>query len=307
MRLSRTRRQDVASMRPVHSARPPRQQAQIIDPQSSIINPKGFTLIELLVVIAIIAVLMAILMPAMNRAKEQGKRATCLSNLKNLALSWIMYADENDDKIVCGDSGEYTFMNSASLPFNRSHYRETPWVLKDYDTTLTEAQRETKITDGALFPYARSLKLYKCPTVERKVMDSYRAASPPVRTYSIADSMNCRYWDEMHVTMLKKRGTIKEPAFRVVFLDDGGTCPSAMGGWTVYANQWKWWDPPPVRHGDGTNFSFADGHMEYHKWEDDQTIEFGRRIPPTAQSNVQTGNMDIKWAAFAVWGHEAQL
>jgi len=54
----------------------------------------GFTLIELLVVIAVIAVLMAILMPALNRAREQGKRACCLSNLKQLQLAWTMYYDE---------------------------------------------------------------------------------------------------------------------------------------------------------------------------------------------------------------------
>ena len=59
----------------------------------------GFTLIELLVVIAIIAILMAILMPALNRARLQGKRAACMGNLKQLTLAWIMYADENDDKI----------------------------------------------------------------------------------------------------------------------------------------------------------------------------------------------------------------
>jgi len=64
----------------------------------------GFTLIELLVVIAIIAVLMAILMPALNRAREQGKRAACLSNLKQMTLSWIMYADDNDDRIVNGEA-----------------------------------------------------------------------------------------------------------------------------------------------------------------------------------------------------------
>ena len=61
---------------------------------------KGFTLIELLVVIAIIAVLMAILMPSLNRAKEQGKRAACLANLKQMTLAWLMYNDENDGLIV---------------------------------------------------------------------------------------------------------------------------------------------------------------------------------------------------------------
>ena len=63
---------------------------------------KGFTLIELLVVIAVIAILMAILMPALQRAREQGKRASCLSNLKQLQLAWIMYADDFDGKIVEG-------------------------------------------------------------------------------------------------------------------------------------------------------------------------------------------------------------
>ena len=64
----------------------------------------GFSLIELLVVIAVIAVLMAILMPALNRAREQGKRACCLSNLKQLQLAWTMYADDNDGKIVNGSA-----------------------------------------------------------------------------------------------------------------------------------------------------------------------------------------------------------
>ena len=82
---------------------------------------RGFTLIELLVVIAIIAILLAILMPALNRVKEQGKRATCLNNLKQLNLAWIMYADDFDDMLVNGDTGEYGI-----------HQDQTPWVLADW-------------------------------------------------------------------------------------------------------------------------------------------------------------------------------
>ena len=59
----------------------------------------GFTLIELLVVIAIIALLMAVLIPAMNGAREQGKRAVCLNNLKGLVLAWLMYTDDNDSSL----------------------------------------------------------------------------------------------------------------------------------------------------------------------------------------------------------------
>jgi len=255
---------------------------------------RGFTLIELLVVIAIIAVLMGILMPALSRVREQGKRVTCLNNLRQLTMAWIMYADANDDKLVNGDSGEYG--NAA----NNGPY----WVNRDWDTNMTTEQREQAIKEGALWPYASELKLFKCQTVNRKAMDYYNMTSPPARTYSICDSMNCKDWSDMGATIIKRRMQIKNAANRGVFVDDGGTCPSALGGWTVYSNQYKWWDPPPVRHGDGTNFSFADGHSDYHKWEDSRTIEFGNRIPPTANSEVQNGNVDIAWASRVVWGRK---
>lgn len=254
---------------------------------------RAFTLIELLVVIAIIAILMGILMPALTRVREQGKRAVCLNNLRQLTMAWIMYADSNDDKLVNGDSGEYNI--TANGPF---------WVKRDWEQNMTKDQKEQAIEEGALFSYAPDLKLYKCQTVDRKAMDYYNFRSPPTRTYSICDSMNCKDWPSMGATIIKRRMQIKNAANRGVFVDDGGTCPSALGGWTVYTNQWIWWDPPPVRHGDGTNFSFADGHSDYHKWEDSRTIEFGKRIPPRANSETQNGNVDLVWASRVVWGRK---
>lgn len=254
----------------------------------------GFTLIELLVVIAVIAILMAILMPALNRAREQGQRGACLGNLKSLTLCWIMYADDNSDMIVNGDSGEY------GLTANGKY-----WVQRDYVTTMTEEAKKQAIMDGALYPYTKTVKVYKCPNVTRQVATFYNQISPPVRTYSISDSMNCKGWTQMNTVPVKRRMQIKYPANRMVFLDDGGTCPSAMGGWTVYSNQWQWWDPPPVRHGDGTMFSFADGHAEYHKWEDPRTLTFGRYIPPKANvGEMQQDNPDLVWSSLVVWGQE---
>jgi prepilin-type N-terminal cleavage/methylation domain-containing protein/prepilin-type processing-associated H-X9-DG protein len=285
MRLARTRGQHVASVRCVCSARPPRRKAQIVNHQSSIVGPNGFTLIELLVVIAIIAVLMGILMPAMHRAKEQGQRAACLNNLKNLQLAWMIYADDNDDKMICGDSGEYGLGKG-----------EVYWVQRDWTSGMTSVQKTDAIRKGGLYPYTRDVRLYRCP----------QGVKGETRTYSIVDSMNCKGWDTRR-KMLKKKSEVKDPTNRIVFLDDGGEGFAHMGGWTVYAVEEKWWDPPPVRHGNGTNYSFADGHMDYHKWEDDRTIAFGKLVPPHAQSEVQAGNVDIKWAAIAVWGHEARL
>ena len=91
---------------------------------------KGFTLIELLVVIAIIAVLMAILMPSLNRAREQGKRASCLSNLKQLQMAWIAYAGDNDDRIVNGEA-EYGTAGLCSTPTSGRHRYEKWWVGTD--------------------------------------------------------------------------------------------------------------------------------------------------------------------------------
>ncbi len=276
----------------------------------------GFTLIELLVVIAVIAVLMSILMPALQRAREQGKRAACLSNLKQLTLSWILYADDNDDKLVNGDSGEYrtaraVMYTSPTQPYNKSHYNEKPWCEVDWQRTQTELQKQQAIKDGALYPYTKTLKLYKCPTVERKVLDAYGHISPPTRSYSISDAMNCVYWDNMPgADMVKKRLQIKEPAYRMVFVDDGGTNPAAIGGWTVRTlsvvrgGDWRWWDPPPVRHGDGTTFSFVDGHADYHKWRDPETIEVGRRLDAQAGQPGRQDGEDLLWAARVVWGND---
>lgn len=251
----------------------------------------GFTLIELLVVIAIIALLMGILMPALQAVKEQGQRATCLSNLRQLMIAWIMYADSNEDKIVNGDTGEYDGI----------HRNETPWVQTDWASGMTESEKQEAIQEGALWKYCKDMKVYKCPRINRAVSGSEQGKV--FRTYAVVDSMNCTNALDMEgVNMIKKRMQIPHPTYRVVFLDDGGTSPAAMGGWTVYIQEDKWWDPPPVRHGDGTNFSFADGHSEYHKWEDPRTIEFGKKIPPSARSPVQDGNVDIRWAAIAVWG-----
>ncbi|MHC4563890.1 MAG: type II secretion system protein [Planctomycetota bacterium] len=279
------------------------------------VRPSGFTLIELLVVIAVIAVLMGILMPALQRVREQGKRAACLGNLRQLTIAWTVYADDNDDKLVNGDSGEYRnwagVYTDSSWPSTRSHYNEKPWTEREWEQSQSELQKEQASLEGALYPYTKTLKLYKCPTVQRKVMDAYGHGTRPVRTYSVSDAMNCIYWDSMQVTgMIKRRMAVSEPAFRMVFVDDGGTNPSALGGWTVRTlktvrgGNWSWWDPPPVRHGDGTTFSFADGHAEYHKWKDPRTIEFGSQARPSANSGQQQDNEDLVWSAIAVWGHK---
>lgn len=250
----------------------------------------GFTLIELLVVIAIIAVLMAILMPALNRAREQGKRSVCLNNVKQLTLAWILYADDNDDKIVNGAGG-----------IDRSN--EKAWVGRCWHSNygsgeqLPEDQQIKQIKQGSLWPYCKDIKLYRCPTAFRGELV----------TYAAMDGVNglSRTGTDKPGVFLKKLTQIKgSHAYRMVFIDEGWVTPDSFA--THYVQE-QWWDDPTVRHGDGTNFSFADGHSDYHKWKGIETIKLGRaqnRMHSSANRNPQTdeGKRDLHFVQRGCWG-----
>jgi len=249
----------------------------------------GFTLVELLVVIAVIALLMAILLPALTRAREQGKRAVCLHHLQQLFIAWTMYADNNNDKTVRGDAGEY----------DSWHPNEIPWVMKDYDAATLEQRREA-IEKGVLFRYTRDIRVYKCPTGQ----------SENIRMYSSVDSMNSA--DDAHMgfgagaVMIKVRQQIRKTYERIVFYDDGCFGDHAMGAFSIFVyknakpSSQCWWDEPPVRHGEGSTFAFADGHTEYHKWLDKQTIDFSLGI--LSNPCDTDGNEDMRWFSLGVWG-----
>ena len=235
---------------------------------------KGFTLIELLVVIAIIAILMAILMPTLNRAREQGRRAACLSNLKQLTLGWLMYADDNDSEIMNGDAGDTTERNrTGNMP---------PWIGKcwadDYETggQLPEDTQIAEIRSGAMWPYVREVKLFSCPTGTRGELVTY-AAMDSVRGLARTGTANGTTGTRVGKTVLWLTRTteivVPGPAYRMVYIDEGWVTPDSFA---VYYNESQWWDDPPVRHGDGTNVSLADGHVEYWKWDGSDTIQTGR-------------------------------
>jgi len=247
---------------------------------------RGFTLIELLVVIAIIALLMAILMPTLKRAREQGQRAVCLSNVRQLGLAWILYADDNDDKLVSSEAGGPW----ANL------YGE-PWVGMTWAGSwaqggqLHEDDQIDGIKGGALWPYVRELKLYKCPT-------GYRGE---LMTYAMMISSNGRSVDGSPV--FKKRVQIPQPTERLLFIDEGLSSPDA---YSVRYTSREWWDQPVTRHGDGTTFSFMDGHADYHKWRGAETIQKGRdnvrSHPGIWGPTSDEGLEDLQWMQKGIWG-----
>jgi len=238
---------------------------------------RAFTLIELLVVIAIIAILMAILMPTLHRAKEQGQRASCLSNVKQLTLAWILYAQDNDDRIVNGS----TFFSRPG---------EVAWIGARWQVTGTPEQLREHLKDGILYKYCEDVDIFKCPTGIRG----------EVLTYAIVDAMNgATSIPGTKDLMIKRLSQVRRQSERFVFIDEGKISPDS---WTVYYDQESWWDQPTVRHGDGTNFSFADGHSEYWKWRDARTVDLAKMETVQSGSNAQPGNPDLHAVQRAAWG-----
>jgi prepilin-type N-terminal cleavage/methylation domain-containing protein/prepilin-type processing-associated H-X9-DG protein len=255
----------------------------------------GFTLIELLVVIAVIAILAAILLPALTQAQQRAERTYCLNNLRQLAVAWIMYADDNNGTMPENDDGSIPTVNA--------------WVKGNltWDTvgrTNPDNYNATNLSTSELGPYCgHTIGIYKCPGDKKPAALGPRVRSVSMNAFMHGQSVNSsvlslfpgNYFVYNKISTMAAPG----PSDLWVFLDEQGD--SINDGFFLFnmneaaTSSPKWYDRPAAYHGGTGAFSFVDGHVESRRWRDpaitpDRVI--GVNHPPY---NGSTTAGDIAW------------
>jgi prepilin-type N-terminal cleavage/methylation domain-containing protein/prepilin-type processing-associated H-X9-DG protein len=226
----------------------------------------GFTLIELLVVIAIIAILAAMLLPALSRAKDKAKLVECQNNMKQLQTCYHMYVGDNNDLLPPNSSeGAYSTTTNS-------------WVFGDAQTDVTT----DNIKLGLLYPYNTQAKIYVCPA-DRLLISSPTGPMPQTRSCSVNYGLNGEAGTTFYdygIHPLTRYGQLGPPGYSqmLVFVDENEyECGDGCFGLfplndPSYPN--TWWNPPAARHNNGATFSFLDGHTEHWKWLGTAVLNF---------------------------------
>jgi prepilin-type processing-associated H-X9-DG protein len=226
--------------------------------------------------------------------RERAKRMVCLGNLRQLSLAWLMYALDNDGRIVNGATG----FSDQNMPWG-DHRGELAWVhaySADWELTIKG------IENGALWPYLRDARIYRCPTGPPGQALTYSIAFPMNGVLHQAEFDSSPIDKSWHGKFVKSTAEIETPSLRLVFVDERAVTPDAFA--VYYSRQW-WWDLPPVQHSNGGTFSFADGHVEHWQWKSPETVTIGRSGSPG--QNVNTCHScdacdDLYKLQMAVWG-----
>ena len=270
---------------------------------------RGFTLVELLVVIAIIGVLSAILLPAISKSRARAQGMFCLNNTRQLAVAWIMYADDHDGRLAYNLGLGSTPPAMAGIGAGSG--MSANWVnnVVDWSAQNPDNTNASKLVETGLGPYmSRAASGYRCPSDNVLSPEQRQAGwNSRVRSYSMnamigdagtfsatGDNQNNPDYQQFF-----KISAIPRSSDIFVFLDEH---PDSIrdGYFLVRAEQHEWTDLPASYHNGAGSFSFADGHSELHRWRNKSTRVPAEPFAAHLPLQITGGLSDFYWVVSAM-------
>jgi len=256
----------------------------------------GFTLIELLVVIAIIAILAGMLLPALSKSKSKAQGILCVGNGKQLMLGWLMYAQDNNDRVATTAGMDNLVQNPRDVSLLPGGGK-AQWCPGSVDVVEnpTLSTNQLFLEAGLIWPQIRAHKTYKCPADPAKYKGTLTIRSM---------SMNCWFapitkWTESVGKDMRKMADLINPAPAMTWVTIDENDKSINDGWFVVnvakntdvaQKGLQWVDYPASYHNNAGGLSFADGHAEIKKWRDTTVLKV-----PENNARTTSSHGDLQW------------